>query len=90
MNPGEIKKLIIEQEMGKLGAEDYANQDWKAVSEQVDVLTQAGKTADATMVKDAVKKSFDDLTVAAKNEAMKRLNGQKAGELKTKFSINIV
>jgi len=90
MNPGEIKKLIIEQEMGKLGAEDYANQDWKAVSEQVDALTKKGKTADATIIKDAVLKSFNDLTLAAKNETQKRLNGQKAGVLRTSFNVVIV
>lgn len=90
MNPGEIKKLIVEQEMSKLGAEDFANQDWKSVSEQVDALTRDGKTADATIIKDAVHKSFTDLTDAAKNEAKKRLNGQKVGELRSKFSITIV
>lgn len=87
MTNDQIRSLIINQEMGKLSAEDYSNQDWKAASERVNSLIAEGRTNDANNIKNAVSDAFKNLPSSAKNEMAKRLNGQKAAILKDDFNV---
>ena len=87
-----IRRHILSNEMGGLNAEQYAQQNWDDVYEEIKKLRNSINSDDkqkADALYEAVRESFAGRNEQAKGDIVKRLNKNSTTSLRTKFNLPV-